>query len=52
VDEKGLRVALTTRVRRRVRRDSTVSIGGKDYEVDGAHLAGRLVKWSTTRRAC
>jgi transposase InsO family protein len=43
VDEKGLRVALTTRVRRRVRRDSTVSIGGKDYEVDGAHLAGRLV---------
>jgi hypothetical protein len=26
-----------------VRRDSTVSIDGKDYEVDGAHLAGRLV---------
>ena len=43
LDEKGLRVALTTRVRRRVRRDSTVSIGGKDYEVDGAHLAGRIV---------
>lgn len=43
LDESGLRAALTTRVRRRVRRDSTVSIGGKDYEVDGAHLAGRLV---------
>lgn len=43
LDESGLRAALTTRMRRRVRRDSTVSIGGKDYEVDGAHLAGRLV---------
>lgn len=42
-DEAKLREALTTRARRRVRRDSTVSIGGKDYEVDGAHLAGRLV---------
>lgn len=43
LDEANLRAALTTRLRRRVRRDSTVSIGGKDYEVDGAHLAGRLV---------
>ena len=43
LDETGLRAALTTRMRRRVRRDSTVSIDGKDYEVDGAHLAGRLV---------
>jgi transposase InsO family protein len=43
LDEAKLRAALTTRVRRRVRRDSTVSIGGKDYEVAGAHLAGRLV---------
>jgi transposase InsO family protein len=43
LDENKLRAALTTRVRRRVRRDTTVSIGGKDYELDGAHLAGRLV---------
>jgi putative transposase len=42
-DEAKLRAALTTRIRRRVRRDSTVAIGGKDYEVDGAHLAGRVV---------
>jgi putative transposase len=42
-DEKKLREALTTRMRRRVRRDSTVAIGGKDYELDGAHLAGRMV---------
>jgi transposase InsO family protein len=42
-DEAKLREALTTRIRRRVRRDSTVAIGGKDYEVDGAHLAGRIV---------
>jgi putative transposase len=42
-DEKKLREALTTRIRRRVRRDSTVSIGGKDYELDGGHLAGRIV---------
>ncbi len=43
LDEVKLRVALTTRLRRRVRRDSTVAIDGKDYEVDGAHLAGRVV---------
>jgi transposase InsO family protein len=43
LDEAGLRASLTTKLRRRVRRDSTVSIGGKDYEVDGAHLAGRIV---------
>lgn len=42
-DEAKLREALTTRIRRRVRRDSTVPIGGRDYEVDGAHLAGRMV---------
>jgi putative transposase len=43
LDEAKLRAALTTRIRRRVRRDSTVAIAGKDYEVDGAHLAGRIV---------
>lgn len=42
-DEAKLRAALTTRIRRRVRRDSTVAINGMDYEVDGAHLAGRIV---------
>jgi transposase InsO family protein len=42
-DEAALRAALTARMRRRVRRDSTVRIGGKDYELDGAHLAGRIV---------
>lgn len=42
-DESSVREALTTRVRRRVRRDTTVSIGGKDYELNQGHLAGRLV---------
>jgi transposase InsO family protein len=42
-DEASLREALTTRVRRRVRRDTTVSIGGVDYELDEGHLAGRIV---------
>jgi putative transposase len=42
-DEAALRAALTVRLRRRVRRDTTVRIGGKDYELDGAHLAGRIV---------
>jgi putative transposase len=43
LDERGLREALTTRVRRRVRRDTTVSCDGVDYELDAGHLAGRLV---------
>jgi len=43
LDETKLREALTTRERRRVRRDTTVRIGGKDYELDGGHLAGRIV---------
>jgi transposase InsO family protein len=42
-DEAKLREALTVRTRRRVRRDSTVTIGGKDYELDTAHLARRVV---------
>jgi len=42
-DEAKLREALTVRHRRRVRRDGTVSVDGIDYELDGAHLAGRLV---------
>ena len=43
LDEKLIAEALTTRIRRRVRRDSTVSMEGVDYEVDVGHLAGRLV---------
>jgi len=42
-DEASLREALTTRSRRRVRRDTTVSIAGVDYELDAGHLAGRIV---------
>jgi hypothetical protein len=31
------------RIRRRVRRDTTVSIDGKDYELAHGHLTGRIV---------
>jgi transposase InsO family protein len=43
LDEQKLRAALTVRVRRRVRRDSTLSLDGADYELDQGFLAGRLV---------
>jgi putative transposase len=43
LDEEKLRAALTVRVRRRVRRDSTLSLDGTDYELDQGFLAGRLV---------
>ena len=42
-DERKLRDALTVRVRRRVRRDSTLSLDGDDWELDQGFLAGRLV---------
>jgi len=42
-DEQQLREALTVRLRRRVRRDTTVSLEGVDYEMDAGHLAGRVV---------
>lgn len=42
-DEEELRKALTTRVRRRVRRDTTVSVDGEDYELAATHLTGRIV---------
>lgn len=42
-DEQGLRAALTVRVRRRVRRDSTVPLDGEDWELDQGFLAGQLV---------
>jgi transposase InsO family protein len=43
LDEKKLREALMVRERRRVRRDSTLSIEGVDYELDHGFLAGRVV---------
>ena len=42
-DEAALRAALTVRIRRRVRRDTTVAIDGQDYELAQGHLTGRLV---------
>jgi hypothetical protein len=42
-DESKLRDALTVRVRRRVRRDSTLPLDGDDWELDQGFLAGRLV---------
>ncbi len=43
LDEHQLRTALTVRLRRRVRRDNTLSIDGTDYELDQGFLSGRLV---------
>lgn len=43
IDEKKLREALTARVRRRVRRDTTVTVDGRDWELNQGFLAGRLV---------
>jgi putative transposase len=46
--EAELREALTLRVRRRVRRDSTVSVNGTDYEVPYGYLATQLVTLATS----
>ncbi len=43
VTEPMLREALIVRGRRRVRRDCTVSVAGRDFEVAQGYLAGRLV---------
>jgi hypothetical protein len=43
VTEDHLARALTVRARRRVRRDTTVSTRGQDYQLDQGFLAGRLV---------
>ncbi len=43
LDESKLRDALTVRARRRVRRDSTLSVEGIDFEIDAGFLAGRIV---------
>jgi putative transposase len=44
LDEKKLRDALTVHVRRRVRRDSTLSIEGQEYELAVGHLTGTIVE--------
>jgi hypothetical protein len=43
VDEAKLREALAVRERRRVRRDTTVSLCGQIYELEHGFLAGRIV---------
>lgn len=48
VTEEQLRAALTVRQRRRVRRDSTVSVDGTVYEVPLGYLAGQIVTIATS----
>ena len=48
VDKAELEAALTVRTRRRVRRDSTVSVGGVVYEVPYGYLAGQVVTIATS----
>lgn len=48
VSKDELRAALTVRTRRRVRRDSTVSVGGTEYEVPLGYLAGQVVTIATS----
>jgi putative transposase len=43
LDEARLRAALTVHERRRVRRDTTLSIDGIVWELDRGYLAGRIV---------
>ena len=43
LNEAVLRDALTVKERRRVRRDTTVSVDGQDYELEQGFLAGRVV---------
>ena len=47
VSEGELRAALTVRARRRVRRDTTLSVGGVDYEGPLGYLAGQIVTVAT-----
>jgi transposase InsO family protein len=48
VDKEQLRAALTARIRRRVRRDSTLTVGGVVYEVPLGYLAGHVVTLATS----
>ena len=41
--EEHLRHALTVREKRRVRNDTTISVDGKDWELDQGYLAGHIV---------
>ncbi len=43
IDEQRLRDALTVRERRRVRRDTTITIEGEEFELDQGFLAGQLI---------
>lgn len=43
VDEQALAAALTTRARRRVRRDGTLDVEGTPWQLDQSFLAGALV---------
>lgn len=43
VDDAALREALSVREKRRVRRDTTVSVDGSLYELEQGFLAGRIV---------
>jgi transposase InsO family protein len=43
LDEQQLRFALTVRERRRVRRDNTLSVAGRDFQLDQGFLAGCIV---------
>ena len=43
ITDQMLRDALTVRARRRVRRDTTVSVDGTDWQLDQGFLAGRVV---------
>ena len=47
VGKEQLKSALTVRTRRRVRRDSTLSLGGALYEVPFGYLAGQVVTVAT-----
>jgi len=42
-DTQIILATLTVRVRRRVRRDTTISLDGRDFELDQGFLAGRVV---------
>jgi transposase InsO family protein len=44
LDEKKLKDALTVRENRRVRKDTTVSVAGQEFELDVGWLAGSIVE--------
>lgn len=43
IDEQRLRDAMTVRERRRVRRDTTLTVEGNEFELDQGFLAGQLI---------